>query len=146
MTFFEKKDGTLVFNWVENMPNTWELGETDSDPHGTIDLIRRGSAKFIVQARLVIPKLRGKHVSGYNNKTNHKTEEKALAIVDSEKKHIEKIIMDTMGSDFVLKVLSKGDAVDYSIKGVSTCVNCGKKFSSTKKYHRYCDECGAKDK
>jgi rRNA maturation endonuclease Nob1 len=51
-----------------------------------------------------------------------------------------------MGSDFVLKVLGAEDAVDYSLKGISTCVGCGKKFHSEKKYHRYCDECGNKGK
>ena len=89
-----------------------------------------------------MPKLHGKHFSGYNNKTDHKTEEKALAVVEEEKKHIEKVILDTMGSDFVLKVLGAEDAVDYSLKGISTCVGCGKKFSGPR-YHRYCDECGS---
>lgn len=141
MPVFEKKDGVLVFNWLENMPNTWELGG-DEDPHATVELIKRSSKEFVVQAKLVMPKLHGKHFSGYNNKTDHKTEEKALAVVEEEKKHIEKVILDTMGSDFVLKVLGAEDAVDYSLKGISTCVGCGKKFSGPR-YHRYCDECGS---
>lgn len=142
MSVFEKKDGVLVFNWAENMPSTWELGELDEDPHAAIELIKHSSSKYIVRARLAMPKLQGKHDSGYNNKTNHMTEGKALTMVEEEKKHIEKIIMDVMGSDFVLKVLGKEEAVDYSVKGISTCVGCGKKFTTEKKYHRYCDECG----
>lgn len=142
MPVFEKKDGILVFNWTENMPNTWELGDKD-DPHATIDLIKHTSSKYIVQAKLVMPKLHGKNVSGYNNKTDYTNEEMALVAVDNEKKCIEKVILDTMGSDFVLKVLGAEDAVDYSLKGVSTCVGCGKKFTGPR-YHRYCDECGGK--
>ena len=144
MSFFEKKSGVLVFNWAEGMLNTWELGGED-DPHATIEFVKHTSSKFTVHAKLVMPKLHGKRFSGYKNKTDHKTEEKALAAVESEKKHIEKIIMDVMGSDFVLKVLGAEDAVDYSLKGISTCASCGKKFVG-KKYHRYCDECGEKAK
>ncbi|MBI4439004.1 hypothetical protein HY640_03685 [Candidatus Woesearchaeota archaeon] len=50
-------------------------------------------------------------------------------MVEEEKKHIESLLMNLMGTDFVLQVLPTQDAIDYSLKGISTCVGCGKKFT-----------------
>ena len=136
--FFRKEGNDLLFLWKTDFINTWELNERGKLPYAIITLMQRGKNKYIIQSNLKMPKLKGKKATEYNKSMSAETEEDALKIAEGQRKHIDGLLKGVMGSDFVLQVLPLQAAIDYSIKGISTCIGCGKKYKSSKKYHRYC--------
>lgn|SRR3989338_917636 len=139
--FAKKTETGVEFNWQESVHGI-ELNERGKLPYAIVTLNRRTS-NFLVDAKLFTKKMKGKKTAEYHNRSFFDTESEALKGIEIEKKKIESLLKDVWAADFVLPVLGSEDALEFVSKGISTCSRCGKKFTSEKKYHRLCDECGA---
>lgn len=146
--FVDKKDGQLIFFWNNEMPGVWELNARNQIPYAIVRLSKRSDKSFVVESRLKMGRMKKtkQQPAEYSAKLFCETEQQVDEFVESEKRRVEELLKETWSSDYILKALNPEDAIDFLAKGISTCINCGKKYISQKKYHRYCDACGEKVK